>query len=154
MDWEMLRTVVDILKTSGATEIALEYGDTKIQVKKAAGPQVAPLAVVEQAAAEVEETEEGGPPSPPPLIVKAGRVGVFHRQEQPDAEPLVQVGKEVQEGETIAYIESVKLMTEVLSPQRAKVSDLLADDGEAVEYGRPLFALEPLPEEVEKEETE
>lgn len=150
----MLRRVVDILKTSGVTEIALEYGDTKIQVRKSVAAQTAPLSAVEEPVVETEEMEEGGPAPLPPLIVKAGRVGVFHRQEQPDAEALVEVGKEVQEGDTIAYVESVKLMTEVLSPQRARVTNLLVDDGEAVEYGRPLFELEPLPDEVEKEQTE
>lgn len=152
MDWEMLQKVVEILKASGVSEIAVEYEDTKIQVKRAIPAQVALVAATEEPIPETENTEESEPLPPPPVLVKAGRVGVFHRRERAEGEPLVEVGKGVDEGDTIAYIESVKLMTEVLAPQTATVARVLVEDGAAVEYGQPLFELQPGPEEPGKEE--
>jgi len=151
LDWDMLRSLVQILNASGISEIAVEYGDTKIQVKR-------PTAVyswraadgVEESVPEGLEMEETAPVGPVPIVVKAGRVGVFHRRDTAE-DFLVAEGQEVDEGQTIGYIESVKLMTEVLAPETGKVSRVLVEDGAAVEYGQPLFELLPAEEEPEEE---
>jgi acetyl-CoA carboxylase biotin carboxyl carrier protein len=145
--------LVDILKASGVSEIAVEYGDTKIQVKRATPAQVTSVVAGEEPIAETTEREESASQPPAPLVIKAVRVGIFHRGEKAEGEPLVEVGKNVQSGQTIAYIESVKLMTEVIAPKAATVSNILVEDGAPVEYGQPLFELEPdINEEIEEEE--
>jgi len=150
LDWDMLRQVVAILKSSGVSEIAVDYGDTKIRVKRA----VPPYAAWEAGEESLEETTKEptcAPTTPSTMTVKAGRVGVLYRREQGTDRPLVEEGQEVEEGQTIAYIESVKLMTEVPAPQKARVAKILLEDGAAVEYGQPIFELEPPSDESSQE---
>lgn len=75
-------------------------------------------------------------------VVKSPMVGTFYAKPSPDAEPFVEVGQVVKKGETLCIIEAMKLMNEIESEFDGKVKEILVSDGEAVEYGRPLFVIE------------
>ncbi|WP_416971103.1 acetyl-CoA carboxylase biotin carboxyl carrier protein [Streptomyces sp. 4F14] len=81
-------------------------------------------------------TATGGGPS-----VTASSVGTFYRRPEPGAEPFVQVGDQVKAGQQVAIIEVMKLMLPVEADHEAVITDVLAEDGQSVEYGQPLFAL-------------
>ena len=75
-------------------------------------------------------------------IVKSPMVGTFYLKPSPTSEAYVEVGKNVKKGDTLCIIEAMKLMNEIESEFEGKVKEILVKDGEAVEYGKPLFIIE------------
>ena len=75
-------------------------------------------------------------------VVKSPMVGTFYSKPSPDAEPFVEVGQVVKKGQTLCIIEAMKLMNEIESEFDGKIKEILVADGEAVEYGKPLFVIE------------
>jgi acetyl-CoA carboxylase biotin carboxyl carrier protein len=69
-------------------------------------------------------------------------VGTFYTAPSPDSKPYVEVGDEVKEGEVVCIVEAMKLMNELEAELNGKVVDVLVENGELVEYGQPLFALQ------------
>ena len=69
-------------------------------------------------------------------------VGTFYSASGPDAKPFVQVGSVVKEGETICIIEAMKILNEIEADKSGTVSKILVDNGQAVEYGQPMFIIE------------
>jgi acetyl-CoA carboxylase biotin carboxyl carrier protein len=74
-------------------------------------------------------------------VVTSPMVGTFYRAPSPGAEPFVQVGDTVKEGQTICIIEAMKLLNEIESDKSGVVKEILVDNGQAVEYGQPLFVV-------------
>ena len=72
-------------------------------------------------------------------------VGTFYRSASPDAKPFVEVGQTVKEGETICIIEAMKLMNEIEAKTAGRIAKILVENGQPVEYGQPLFLVEPHP---------
>ncbi len=89
------------------------------------------------------------PPSPAAAesngyhVVRSPMVGTFYRASSPTIEPFVAVGDAVSAGQTLCILEAMKLMNELGSDIDGVVREVLADNGAAVEYGQPLFAIEP-----------
>lgn len=75
-------------------------------------------------------------------VVKSPMVGTFYSKPSPDAEPFVEVGQAVKKGQTLCIIEAMKLMNEIESEFDGKVKEILLNDGDSVEYGKPLFIIE------------
>ncbi len=96
-------------------------------------PLVAPLAPVES---DVQQLRGIAIPSP--------MVGTFYRAAKPDAKPYVEVGSVVEIGEVVCIVEAMKMMNEIQSEIRGRVVKVMAENGKPVEYGQPLFLLEPL----------
>ncbi len=86
----------------------------------------------------VSETEPAG------IEVCSPMVGTFYHSPSPDSPPFVKVGDEVEPGQTLCIIEAMKLMNEIEAEQRGKVVKVLVENGQAVEFGQPLFLLEPV----------
>ena len=78
------------------------------------------------------------------VVVRAPRVGTFYRAPAPDAPPYVEVGQVVEPGQTLCIIEAMKLMNEIEAEVRGRVTAILVENGQPVEYGQPLFTLERL----------
>ena len=76
--------------------------------------------------------------------IVAPMVGTFYRAPAPDAEPFVEVGDIIKPGTTLCIIEAMKLMNEIEAEISGKIIDIVVDDGQAVEYGQPLFIVEPV----------
>jgi acetyl-CoA carboxylase biotin carboxyl carrier protein len=98
--------------------------------------------------AEVEEkpqTDKSGPEiGGKREEIVAPMVGTFYRAPAPDAEPFVKKGDTVNAGDTLCIIEAMKLMNEIEVETRGKITDILVENGQPVEYGEPLFIIEPL----------
>jgi acetyl-CoA carboxylase biotin carboxyl carrier protein len=75
-------------------------------------------------------------------VVKSPMVGTFYTASSPEAKPFVQVGSVVKEGETICIIEAMKILNEIEADKSGTVTRVLVDNGQAVEYGQPLFMIE------------
>ena len=103
----------------------------------AAAPTVDPVVFEVPVATEPvkkEEVKEGN-------IVKSPMVGTFYSKSSPTSNPYVEVGSEVKKGTILCIVEAMKLMNEIESEFAGKIAEVLVKDGEAVEYGQPLFRI-------------
>ncbi|MDD2679700.1 MAG: acetyl-CoA carboxylase biotin carboxyl carrier protein, partial [Candidatus Omnitrophica bacterium] len=76
--------------------------------------------------------------------IKSPMVGTFYRAPNPEAMPYVEVGQNIEPGQVICIIEAMKLMNEIKSEVRGKILEILVDNAEPVEFGQPVFLIEPL----------
>lgn len=76
--------------------------------------------------------------------IKAPMVGTFYRSAAPDASPFAEAGNIVKPGDVLCIIEAMKLMNEIKAEIKGKIKEVLVDNGEPVEYGQPLFLIEPI----------
>jgi acetyl-CoA carboxylase biotin carboxyl carrier protein len=141
--WEEARDLVKRLEGSTVRRFSVQAGETKIEIERSASgvaisaPAAAPAAGA-PAAAEAEAAEDGRHPIVAPLV------GTFYRAPQPGAKPFVEEGDVVDEGQTVAIVEAMKLMNQVKADQGGKVAQILCSDGDWVEFEQPLMFLEPL----------
>ncbi len=155
-DVEMIRQLAELLRETELTEIELEIDDARLrlarelpqqnivaQVPAAAAPMVAPATpstpAQETTAAESEQpTDVANHPG----VVRAPMVGTAYRAPAPGAEPFVEVGQEVKEGQTLLIIEAMKTMNQIPAPRSGVVKAILVEDGQPVEYDEPLMIIE------------
>ena len=82
------------------------------------------------------------PQVPAGHTVKSPMVGTFYRSSAPGAKPFVEIGQQVKEGETICIIEAMKILNEIEADKAGTITQILCENGQAVEYGQPLFVIE------------
>jgi acetyl-CoA carboxylase biotin carboxyl carrier protein len=153
MDLRKLKTLIDLVSESGISELEVTEGEGKVRIVKNAPPvYVQPsTSYAPQIAAPVQPfgtpgEAPGVPAAPAPAvpqghIVTSPMVGSFYRAPSPGAEPFVQVGDSVKEGQTICIIEAMKLLNEIECDKAGVVKEILVENGQAVEYGQPLFVI-------------
>lgn len=109
-------------------------------------PTVAPVPVqapvVETAPVQQSAPAPATAPQPTGKTIKAPMVGVFYQAASPEAEPYVTVGKTVKKGDTVCIIEAMKLMNEIQAEEDGTIKEILAKNGDIIEYGQPLFVIE------------
>jgi acetyl-CoA carboxylase biotin carboxyl carrier protein len=133
MDLRKLKTLIDLVSESGISELpSASYAPQYAAPAPAAGPADAAAAAAPATPAAV---------APQGHVVTSPMVGTFYRAPSPGAEPFVQVGDTVKEGQTICIIEAMKLLNEIESDKSGVVKEILVDNGQAVEYGQPLFVV-------------
>jgi acetyl-CoA carboxylase biotin carboxyl carrier protein len=141
VELDQLQQIIRLLKAEGLSEITVCEGDQRITVKQEfVGAANRPPSVHVEPEQPVEVEEE----SDDTFSLEAPLVGTFYRRPSPDAEPFVSPGDVVNPGDTLCFIEAMKVMNEINAEEAGRVRRVLADDGEAVEYGRPLFVFERL----------
>lgn len=162
MKFEQLLQLVNAVSESDLTELKYENDGVKVAMKKTNGdvkiqqivpapsmfspapamqtvPAAAPVPSVavpetpENAAVETQRQDR--------KTVKSPLVGTFYAAPAEDAEPFVKVGDRVKEGQVLAIVEAMKLMNEIESECSGTIAEILVENGEAVEYGQPLFVL-------------
>ena len=155
MDLRKLKTLIDLVSESNLTELEITEAEGKVRIVKAiAQPAAVPQTVYMQAPAQSQATPAAAPaplpatpgatePTPEPgHIVKSPMVGTYYRSASPGGKPLVEVGSAVTEGDPICIIEAMKIMNEIETDKSGTVTRLLCENGQAVEFGQPLFIIE------------
>ena len=157
MDPKDLKRILDALREAEVNEFSLETPDYKIQLKRgndivqyvtsAPAPLVSaptPILAAPIAAttAPVNVPEAAASIAPKGNVVKAPIVGTFYRSPSPDAPSYAEVGDRVEAGKVICIIEAMKLMNEIESEFSGVIREILATNGQPVEYGQPLFVIE------------
>lgn len=154
MDLRKLKTLIDLVSESNVSELEITEAEGKVRIVK--GPVGGPVAVAApvMVAAPAASTTAAATPAAPvaatpaeaPVVsghvVKSPMVGTFYSASSPEAKPFVQVGSVVKEGETICIIEAMKILNEIEADKSGTVTRVLVDNGQAVEYGQPLFMIE------------
>jgi acetyl-CoA carboxylase biotin carboxyl carrier protein len=146
MNRERIRELTTMLKGSRADELEVREGDLRVRLRK----QTAVSAVAEAGPIVVSGTctgcngEQVAPPEQDNLIqVKSQLVGLFHRGRRPEVEPLVQAEDKVSAGQLLGTIEALRNFTDVTSPVDGTIVQVIAEDGQPVQYGDPLMAIQP-----------
>jgi acetyl-CoA carboxylase biotin carboxyl carrier protein len=151
IDARLVRKLADILTDTGLSEIEVEHAGLKIRVAKtltAAPMQMAVAAPAAQAApapvqaAPAAAAAEPAPPARSGEVVKSPMVGTIYLQPQPDAPPFVKVGDTVTAGQTLMIVEAMKTMNPIPAPRAGRVTEILVQDGQPVEFGEPLVVIE------------
>jgi len=106
-----------------------------VQAMPAAAVAAPALAAAAPAAPAVPEVAKGH-------TVKSPMVGTFYRASAPGAKSFVEVGSQVKEGDTICIIEAMKILNEIEADKGGTITQILCENGQAVEYGQPLFVIE------------
>jgi acetyl-CoA carboxylase biotin carboxyl carrier protein len=151
MDLRKLKTLIDLVSDSNVSELEITEAEGKVRIVKggvamvqgygpapvyAAAPAPVAAPAPAAAAAVVEPVVEAG------HAVKSPMVGTFYRSASPGAKAFVEVGDSIKAGETICIIEAMKILNEIEADKTGTVSKVLCDNGQAVEYGQPLFIIE------------
>jgi biotin carboxyl carrier protein len=139
MDIERIQRLIDLMKQSGVAELSIEQPDLKISIKRGGAPAKGAQAVPDIA----EGDSSAAGLTLQPVEVLAQRVGVFHHGDGSDPASVVRVGRKVAAGQVLGTIEAMKVKDEVRCPLPGTVSEVLVEEGAAVQYGQVLFRLTP-----------
>ena len=153
VDINQIRELLKVVEESGVGEISVEEDGMRINVRM---PGFVPAAAAPVAAAPAAAAAPVAAPAAAPaaasaaathpanwVCVNAPMVGTFYAAPQPGAPAFVKVGDEVAAGETLCIVEAMKLMNEISAPEMGTIREICVEDSEPVEFGTPLFWIEP-----------
>ena len=150
MNIKEIKEMIALMNENGLTELEVEKEGMRIRLKKtSSGTEVytGPVMmeghrVAQPPVREIQEDAEK--PNVKTVEIKAPMVGTFYRAPSPEAPPYVEVGQIIDSGQVICIIEAMKLMNEIKSEIKGKILEILVDNAEPVEFGQPMFLIEPL----------
>jgi acetyl-CoA carboxylase biotin carboxyl carrier protein len=153
MDLRKLKTLIELVETSGIAELEIQEGEERVRITRSVPPApaatttnvqlpsggtlAAPVGMNAGAAALAPAMSE----EPEGHLVKSPMVGTFYRAASPGAKSFVEVGDTVQAGDTLCIIEAMKLMNEIESDKTGVVKQILVENGQPVEFGQPLVVI-------------
>jgi acetyl-CoA carboxylase biotin carboxyl carrier protein len=143
MELKEIETIVEMMAKNGLAEFDLEREGFRIRIRRDSGcPTAAPAALMATPPA-----PGPAPAMPPPPTdtrdITSPMVGTFYRAPSPDATPYVEVGQQVTEDTVVCIIEAMKVMNEIKAELRGVISEVLAENGRPVDFGKPLFRVRP-----------
>jgi len=154
MDLRKLKTLIDLVSESNVSELEITEAEGKVRIVKggggngqmfapsgvsagAASAQALPAPAAPQAA-----PAPAAPAAPTGHVVKSPMVGTFYRSASPGSEPFIEIGSAVKVGDPICIIEAMKIMNEIEADAAGTIREILCENGQAVEFGQPLFVIE------------
>ncbi|MBM3246729.1 MAG: acetyl-CoA carboxylase biotin carboxyl carrier protein [Candidatus Omnitrophica bacterium] len=150
MNLKEIKEMINLMNDNGLMELEIEKDGMRIRLKKTgagqeafSGPVVIEREKMPQHQAK-ESAEDTYSAAEKTVEIKAPMVGAFYRAPAPEAPPFVEVGQEIEPGQIICVIEAMKLMNEIKSEIKGKILEILVDNAEPVEFGQPMFLIEPL----------
>lgn len=148
MDIRKVKKLIELLEESGIAEIEICEGEESVRISRHptgnwAQPQQF-MAAPAPTSISVPGAAPGEVPPPPPAghTVTAPMVGTYYGAPAPGAKPFVQIGSKVEVGDTLCIIEAMKMMNQIESDAAGTIVAIMADNGEPVEFGQPLFIIE------------
>ncbi|MDO8294650.1 MAG: acetyl-CoA carboxylase biotin carboxyl carrier protein [Gallionella sp.] len=148
MDLRKLKTLIELVEGSGIAELEISEGEERVRITRtvaaaqqiyAAAPQPAAAPAAPPPAAVAAEPAK--PAAPEGHVVKSPMVGTFYRSASPGSKPFVDVGQNVNSGDTLCIIEAMKLLNEIDADQTGVIKAILVENGQPVEFGQPLFVI-------------
>ncbi|GBD95652.1 MAG TPA: acetyl-CoA carboxylase biotin carboxyl carrier protein [Nitrospirae bacterium] len=144
MELDEIKNLIELLKDTDITELHVEREGSKLKIKREKFlPSFAVTPSVERPAAEIKGTGEEAVEEQKLVTITSPIVGIFHKSPSPEAPPFVEAGSSVRKGQVLCIVEAMKLMNEIESDTDGIVSKILIENGQPVEYGEPLFLIEP-----------
>jgi acetyl-CoA carboxylase biotin carboxyl carrier protein len=155
MDLRKLKTLIDLVSESNVSELEITEAEGKVRIVKGMpqgmmaapvsytmAPAAAPVATASPAPVAEAVAAAVAPVEPTGHVVKSPMVGTFYRAASPGAKPFVEIGDSIKEGETICIVEAMKILNEIEADKSGTVRQILVENGQAVEYGQPLYVIE------------
>ncbi len=153
MDLRKLKTLIDLVSDSNVSELEITEAEGKVRIVKGMPPAAVSYAVQPVAAAAPAVVEAAAPAAPavaaapaaPEVkghVAKSPMVGTFYRSPSPGAKAFIEIGSVVKEGDTVCIIEAMKILNEIEADKAGTITQILCENGQAVEYGQPLFVIE------------
>ncbi|MFZ2987995.1 acetyl-CoA carboxylase biotin carboxyl carrier protein [Ideonella sp.] len=153
MDLRKLKTLIDLVSESNIAELEITENEGKVRIVKSGGTAfAAPMmtmpmqtAPAPAAASPVAPTALEAPAAPAAAaghVVKSPMVGTYYASSTPGGKPLVDIGSSVKVGQAVCIIEAMKIMNEIEADVAGTVTQVLVQNGQAVEFGQPLFVIE------------
>ncbi len=157
MELEKIKELIEMMKANDLNELEIVDGQTRVMLKRGAGEQAMPQVVAMPSVVSApvaglgmvpaEQVTEGGGPSEKQeddaVEIVSPIVGTFYLTPSPNADPFVEVGASVEEDTVVCIIEAMKVMNEIKSEIKGTIKKILVSNGQSVEYGEPLFQVEP-----------
>jgi len=147
MELEDLKEIIELLKETDITELQVEKDGTKVKIKREKFLQQFEISAQKPSVVPVQETiikEIVAEDSEQRLItITSPIVGTFYRAPSPEAPSFIEIGQRVKKGQALCIIEAMKLMNEIESEADGIVVKALVENGQPVEYGEPLFLIDP-----------
>ncbi|MDM0076100.1 acetyl-CoA carboxylase biotin carboxyl carrier protein [Variovorax sp. J2P1-59] len=153
MDLRKLKTLIDLVSESNISELEITETEGKVRIVK--GGVAAPVQYIQAVAtpaagpaiAAAPAAAAGAPVAVPEAAstghaIKSPMVGTFYRSSSPGAPAFVEIGSQVKEGDTVCIIEAMKILNEIEADKSGTITQILGENGQAVEYGQPLFIIE------------
>jgi acetyl-CoA carboxylase biotin carboxyl carrier protein len=144
MELEDLKELIELLKETDITEIQVEKDGTKIKIKREKLLTPLDMTVHKPANYQDKGVPETADEAQRLVTITSPIVGTFYRAPSPDANPFSEIGMTVSKGQVLCIVEAMKLMNEIESDVDGIVVKILVENGQPVEYGEPLFLIEPL----------
>ncbi len=150
MNLKEIREMIDLMNENDLTEIEIERDGTKIKIRKGSTEGFGPIH--KSPGGYHVETQLPSPDSDKGeqadnanrLEIKSPMVGTFYRSPSPEASPFIEAGQTVEVGQVVCIVEAMKLMNEIKSEIKGKITDIPVDNAQPVEFGQTLFTVEPL----------
>ncbi|AMO22221.1 acetyl-CoA carboxylase biotin carboxyl carrier protein [Ramlibacter solisilvae] len=154
MDLRKLKTLIDLVSESNVSELEITEAEGKVRIVKGGtvvqqvlSPMAVPAATampMALASAPAAPVAGAAPAVAAPVghTVKSPMVGTFYRSASPGAKPFVDVGSPIKEGDTVCIIEAMKILNEIEADKTGTITQILVENGQAVEFGQPLFVIE------------
>lgn len=149
MDIRKIKKLIELLEESGVSEIEIREGEESVRISRNMNTQmpIQSYAPAQQYFAPSPESHFSVPSAPAPekknkKTINSPMVGTFYRAPAPGANPFVEVGQTVREGDVICVIEAMKMFNQIEADKSGVIAEVLIENGQPIEYGQPLFALE------------
>jgi acetyl-CoA carboxylase biotin carboxyl carrier protein len=153
VDLTLIRDLAALLTETGLNEIEIEQTGWRVRVQRAptpvavAAPQPMPVGARTAERAEIAREDDEAAPQPGETApgrneVTSPMVGTCYRAPEPDAEPFVEIGDRVSEGDTLLVVEAMKTFNPIVAPRAGVVTAILVENGQPVEFGEPLMVIE------------
>jgi len=157
MELEKIKELIEMMKANDPSELEIVDGQTRVMLKRGAGEQAMPQVVAMPSVVTApvaglgmvpaEQVKESDGPSEEQeanaVEIVSPIVGTFYLTPSPNADPFVEVGASVEENTVVCIIEAMKVMNEIKSEIKGTIKKILVSNGQSVEYGEPLFQVEP-----------
>ena len=143
MDTRTIQKLIQLIEKSSVTEIEIREGEEYVRISRASNVTMvaAPQHMTMPAYAPAAAATPAAAAEPTGHLVRSPMVGTFYRAASPSAKSFVEVGDAVKEGDTLCIVEAMKLMNEIEADASGVVKAVLAENGQPVEFGQPLFLL-------------
>jgi len=152
MDIRKVKKLIELLEESGIAEIEIKEGEEAVRISRMPTGNMVPQYIAAPAPVAAPAAAAPAATAPPGTvharrkddenIIPAPMVGTYYAASSPTTKPFVQVGDEVKEGQVLCIIEAMKMMNQIESDRAGRITAIMVKNGEAVEFGQPLFVIE------------
>jgi acetyl-CoA carboxylase biotin carboxyl carrier protein len=151
-----IRELIELMRQTGVSELEIERSGVRVRIRTGrAGGEESAVTVVHPLAERISQDVVIAKPSVEPgaappaeeqgVLVRSPIVGTFYRSASPDGPNYVEVGDVVKKGQILCIVEAMKLMNEIESETDGRILEVLIENARPVEYGQPLFRIDPTP---------